>query len=194
MKNIICLLITVVLIFSFCSCTPKGDNGSTLQDDEFEKVEITLDNYQEYFELKEHFYAYKDEFGDYVDSMVYGVYLSLKEEYEAQTEYDKSDLKVKFQMTTSLYGLDFNEESGEGKRLGLIDAYDNVYTVTENFYDLSNQEGYEKLTYAAKIHYNSVAVWPYDEGGFDDKYKYSVDCPENIKITGIMGNLYVRKK
>ncbi|MBQ7108687.1 MAG: hypothetical protein IJN95_06310 [Clostridia bacterium] len=215
MKKTICLFLTAFLLLTFCSCAEKeGKNNNEIQNsqitsekneiaksensknqsEEFEGVVITLDNYKTYFEFKEHFYAYRDEFGDYIDSMTYGVYLCLKDEYEADTSYNKSNVKVKFEVSNSWYGFDFNEQSGEGKRLERITAYNDVYTITEGFQDSSKNEGFEDLTYAAKIESGSVSVWPYDEGGFGEKYKYSVDYPENIKITGITGTLYVRKK
>lgn len=223
MKKIICLFLAIITLTALSSCTNKSDknnenvqsepnlkssqneNTSSLDEDtketgsdtvsnEFKGVVITLDNYKDYFEIKEHFYAYKDEFGDYFDCMTYGTYLCLKDEYEADTSYGKSDVKIKFETTYSWYGFDFNEETGEWKRLELINAYNDVYSPTEKFYDASKKEGFEDLTYIACICSNEVDVWPYDEGGFGDKYKYSVDCPENINITGITGTLYVREK
>ena len=40
------------------------------------EVEITLENYKDYFEIKEHYYGYKDEFGEYLGGY-YGVYLAV---------------------------------------------------------------------------------------------------------------------
>lgn len=220
MKKIICLFLVGLILLSLCSCSKTGDkenndaqntssqqNNQTMSENkeiselensentnrEYQGVVISLENYKDYFEFKEHFYAYKDEFGDYIDSMRYGVYLCLKEDYEADTSYDKSNVKVKFEITNSWYGFDFNPKTGEGKRLECITSYSDVYTVTESFGKFSEQ-GFEDLTFAAKINSGSVDVWPYDEGGFGEKYKYSVDYPENINITGITGTLYVRKK
>lgn len=222
MKKLICLFITGLVLLTLCSCTKKdskensdiqnsvsqpnnqiiSENNETIEpensqntNNEFQGIDITLENYKEYFKLKDHFYAYKDEFGDYIDSMEYGVYLCLKDEYEADTSYNKSNVKVKFEFTDSWYGFDFNEKNGEGKLLERITAYSDVYTPTENFRNYSDfGENYNGLTYAARIASDDVAVWGFDEGGFDEKYKYSVDYPENINITGITGTLYVRKK
>ena len=193
MKKLICLVLVMSILFSFCSCAEQ-DGTKNAKENKFESVTITLDNYKDYFELRDHFYAYKDQFGDYIDSMTYGVYLCLKDEYVADTGFDKSDVSVKFEKTMAWYGFDFNEKTGEGKRLEIINEYNDVYTVTEGFSDYSKDEGFEKLGYAARIDGQSVATWPYDEGGFGEKYKYSVDYPEKINITGIMGTLYVRKK
>ena len=219
MKKIICLFLVGFVLLTMCSCTKKDskenndtqntvsqqnnqtalDNKETSEPEnsqntknEYQSIAISLENYEEYFELKEHFYAYKDVFGDYIDSMTYGVYLSLKDGYEVDTGYN-STVKVKFEHTNSYYGFDFNENTGEGKRLECIAAYSDVYTVTDNFLKFS-EEGFEDLAYAAKIESGSVDVWPYDEGGFGDKYKYAVGYPENINITGITGTLYVREK
>ena len=222
MKKLICLFITGLVLLTLCSCTKKDSKeNSDIQNsvsqpnnqiisesnetnepensqntnNEFQGVYITLENYKEYFKLKDHFYAYKDEFGDYIDSMEYGVYLCLKDEYEADTTYNKSNVKVKFEITDSWYGFDFNEKNGEGKLLERITAYSDVYTLTEKFYNYPDfGKKYNGLTYAAIIASDDVDVWGFDEGGFDEKYKYSVYYPENINITGITGTLYVRKK
>lgn len=163
--------------------------------DEFEGVVITLDNYKDYFEIREHFYAPKDEFGDYIEfSLTYGTYLCLRNEYEIDTSYGKSNLKVKFECTNSVYGFDFNKETGEWKILDVISNYKDVYSVTEQFYDTSNEKELSDLTYAACIDSRTVGVWPNKEGGFGGKYKYSVDRPENINITGITGTIYIRSK
>ncbi len=126
--------------------------------------------------------------------MHYGVYLCLKDKYEADTSYGTSEVKIKFQHTKSWYGFDFNEESGEGKRLECIDAFNDVYTTKVYFEDYSYTEGYDNITFAAEIFDEAVHDWPYSDGGWDEKYQYAVYCYENINITGIIGTLYVREK
>ena len=88
MKRIIFLIVVTLLLLALSSCSEKciandkqtspsqPDNQPTLNNAEttptenptipeveFIPVELTLDNYMEYFEFRERFYACKDEFG-----------------------------------------------------------------------------------------------------------------------------------
>lgn len=202
-------------MLTFSGCTDKVNNRNektdlssysqvSVPETDFEAVEITLDNYQDYFEIKERFYAEKDSFGDYFSfkndagddiytNMTYGVYLALKNKYEVQTGYGKSSIILKLEYTTSLYGFDFNPETGEGTVLEAVAIYDDVYQKTENFKNTEEIESIKDLRYAATIYSRGVDTWTRSEGGYGDKYRYAVRKAENINITGIQGTLYVKE-
>ena len=57
----------VISLLSFSSCANKNNStsadNSKSQSGNFKVVQITMENYQEYFEIKERFVVLKDEFG-----------------------------------------------------------------------------------------------------------------------------------
>ena len=166
-----------------------NDSRQALSNNEtpFEKVDITLNNYENYFEFKDRFYANQDEFGDYTGTIFYGTYFCLKDQYEAETGYRKSNVKIKYKHSIWTYGFDFNQETGEWKLLDVVDKYDDVYE-TSDYLD----QQLEDWPYSACI--NGREFLKATIPGLYGDYKYLVSRAENIEITGIMGTLYVRKK
>ena len=112
-----------------------------------------------------------------------------KEEYAKVVNPEKSNVRIKFETTNSWYGFDFNEEPGEGKRLGLVEADDEVNKTTVFFQNFTKKKGFESLTYAAVFNNSAMETWPNDSGGFAGQYKNLVRYSDNINIIGIMGTL-----
>ncbi len=209
MKKIICLFMTAILIFVFCACATQNDkNDADTQEEQItqskdeennddinyeqtpqiSEVDITLENYKDYFEIKEYYHGYQDEFGEYL-SVYYGVYLCIKEEYANMVNPENSNVRIKFETTNSWYGFDFNEETGEGKRLGLVRADDEVNENIVFFKNFTKEKGFESLTYAAIFDHSDMETWQSESGGFAGQYKNLVRHPENINIIGIVGTL-----
>lgn len=95
MKKIIALLLAVVMCFSLVACAQEDTQQNEVEPQE-ETIEITIDNWQNYLEIKEYFDFYygKNEFGEPVEAYPnFYVLLTFKEEYR---DYSYSDFAVEF--------------------------------------------------------------------------------------------------
>ena len=84
MKKTISLLLILIFCLSLCACGKKT-----------EPVEITLDNWQEYFEVQELVDWQTDEFGD-VSSLWIRYILCVKAEYADRIVLEESDVAVEY--------------------------------------------------------------------------------------------------
>lgn len=76
-----------------------------------EEVTITLDNWQEYFEITDFVSTWKNSFGE-VDSMQYGYSLSLKNEYVSKV--DDADVAFEYYFSEPCYAdIEYNLETKE---------------------------------------------------------------------------------
>ena len=91
MKKTISLLLTLVLCLSLCAC----DGGAQ----KTETIEITLENWQDYFELKLAATVYKNDF-DEIDTCFANHYVYLKREYRDRLV----EADVAFAWTSDGYG------------------------------------------------------------------------------------------
>lgn len=95
MKKIIALLLAVVMCFSLVACGGDKETSNNNEPQE-ETIEITIDNWQNYLEIKEYFdfYYVTNEFGVPIKAHPnLRVLLTLKEEYR---DYLYSDFAVEF--------------------------------------------------------------------------------------------------
>lgn len=77
MKKMIAILLAAVMCFSLVAC--GGEKGTTTTEPQYETVEITLDNWQEYFEVRpESFVFTENSFGEVSDIEV-DIYLMTKD-------------------------------------------------------------------------------------------------------------------
>ncbi len=121
MKKMIALLLALALSLSLCAC---GEKTQT--------VEITMDNWQEYFEIRPLVYWWKDDFGDI--TMVSHTYVfCIREEYAERIKLKKTDLTVGYTVTNALteYTVDWENRTLE---LGpVIDPEETAFTQSDTF-------------------------------------------------------------
>ena len=84
MKKAISLLLALVLCLSLCACGTKTGT-----------IEITLDNWQQYFEIQEIINWHEDEFGD-TSSLWVRYVLCVKAEYADRIVLEESDVAVEY--------------------------------------------------------------------------------------------------
>lgn len=149
----------------------------------FDIVEISLSNYQDYFEYQDYFFANKDEFGDYTGDIAFEKRLILKEKYKINEKL--SYIKYKYSFTTSVYGFSFDKTSGEYQKLDEVYNYSDVYNTNDKFTFDKNEKFYGVIGGS-----NAYEVQP---GMGITNYEYLAEYPENIEITGILGKLYICK-
>ena len=195
MKKFVAFLLSCSFLLTLSACH-KADNSAAqvgqsksdtvsnaiADNNEYEKVEITLDNYQEYFEITTQFYADQDEFGDYTGQMWYAVYFAIKDGFEVETGYEKSDIKIKYDYTPSIHGFTFNKETGEWKLEESTLKYEDEHDISATLGEIEDVKYGVMLGMSAYISERSGA-----------QYEYYVEVPENINIKRIMGTLYVKK-
>lgn len=95
MKKLFSMILAVVMCFSLVACAQEDTQQNEVEPQE-ETIEITIDNWQNYLEIKEYFdfYYVKNEFGEPVKANPnIRVLLTLKEEYR---DYLYSDFAVEF--------------------------------------------------------------------------------------------------
>ena len=160
--------------------TLRIEGYSYVKKSDFNIVEINLQNYTDYFEISDYAHSVKDDFGDYIGGS-YGVYLCIKDGVEV--DGDKSSVEYKYSFTNSYYGVSYDKNTDKYKLLGVINKYNDVYTPTEK---CTNREDGK---YAGII--NSSEVLEAGPGMGVTNYDYVTDYPENIKITGIKGKLFI---
>lgn len=160
-----------------------GSGDSFINSKKFEVVEISLSNYQEYFEYQDYFFADKDKFGDYTGGIIFEKRLTLKDGYKINDKL--SYVEYKYSHTINVYGLSFDKTSGAYQKLDVVYKYDDVYNTNDVCY--YREDGKFSGTVGGS---NAYEVQP---GMGITNYEYLAEYPENINITGILGKLYICK-
>lgn len=149
---------------------------------DFTIIDITLDNYQEYFELKDYFVPHKDKFGDFVDSFDFSRELTIKDEFKVFDRY--STIEFKGTESTSIYGFEFDKSNETYKLLELLTKFDDVYSFSQSCG--MREDG----VYSGRISGQAYEVVP---GMAYQNYAYVAEYPDRVTIDGIMGKLYICK-
>lgn len=105
-KRILSMLFATTMLISLVGCGTTEENPSNAPTEEtadkktdkfvteVETVEITIDNWQEYFEVKEAYMLFKNGFDEY-DQIHMGYAITLKNEYLDKIVTDKADYPTK---------------------------------------------------------------------------------------------------
>lgn len=144
MKKKLLMMLALGLVLGLCACGNSGNAGTgneenqNVQDGgeneelEFETIELTIDNWQEYFEIKDIVKVYRDEFDEITSAMVINQYVCVKEEYlEYWTGMDfvfEWDVVEDASLETrpwNTYLCTYNVETGEFKK-ELIGTEENI--------------------------------------------------------------------
>lgn len=174
MKKIIALLLVAVMCFSLAACggdNEASNNNEPQTNESGEKtakaVEISIDNWQEYFEIVEREETEKNEFEE-IEDMYKGVYLVLKDEYE-MVGYDTS-IAIEYNYIEEWRYVEIDKENG-------------VLTIGELVPDKENEEmnGLTKEIIYSKTSLTNGRSW--SEG--------MQAVPTNFEIVRIQGTLYI---
>lgn len=157
-----------------------GGNQIYANNNDFEIVDITLDNYQEYFELKDYFMPIKDKFGDYTGSVDFSRQFTIKDGIKVFDRYSK--VEYKGTASVSIYGFEFDKSDESYKILDLLTEHDEVYPFNESCY--MRDDG----VYTGKIDGRAYEVLP---GMGYENYEYVVEYPDRVSIDGVIGKIYI---
>jgi len=152
MKKAISLLLALVMCMSLCAC--NSDKGAPVSEPEkieatmvpeetaleiietepiivetepqLVTVELTLDNWQEYFEFVDDPNFQKDAFGE-VEGFAVGISLQLKEEYQQRSASIENGA-IEYQMQYAVIGCDLNKEAETYELLDIHLIDENVFT------------------------------------------------------------------
>ena len=147
----------------------------------FDVIEITTSNFFEYFEERDIFVAYKDDFGDYTEVFDFSRGWAIKEGFNVAA--DKSDISYKCSHTDGVFEFEFNKETGGYKILGAKNSYNHVYQHERRFG--MNEAG---------VFFGSVGMPQVSRETIISSSGYLLNsCPQNINLDGVIGTLYLYK-
>ena len=145
MKKAVSLLLVFALCLSFCACGGKSDapvKEEETREENYEvtetepviieaepqtvTIELSMDNWQEYFELVDDPVFRKNAFGE-AEGFAVGVKLQLKEEYLQKSAYIM-DGAIEYQMQYSVIGCDVDMKAETYKLQDIHTINENVYT------------------------------------------------------------------
>ena len=148
----------------------------------FDVVEITTSNFFEYFEERDIFIAHKDKFGDYTEAFDFSRGWAIKEGFNVAA--DKSNISYKCSHTVGVFEFEFNKETGGYKILGAKNSYNDVYHQQERRFGM-NETG---------VFFGSVGMPQVSSETIISSSGYLLNsCPQNIKLDGVIGTLYLYK-
>ena len=188
-KRILSLLLVAIMACSICACGGSENTSGGLFETEKE-IEITIDNWQEYFEIKSEFLynTRKDDFGEEIEDEIefdYSTFLCLKDEYK--DGWVSADIVVEY---------DSNQAKGyvvEGDFTNQSCTIEETLEFDEAFADLSNKiETVKMRDYQTILHFQGGAVCGENkyEGKATKRLIYSYP---DIEITRIKGTLVIKE-
>lgn len=189
MRKKIALFLATLMCISLCACGGSETSSSSLFKKE-QEIEITMDNWQEYFEEKEVISASSNAFDELEHIAIHQV-IALKDKYEIDKE--KSEVDIEYKWHIEEYCVDFDTDTLEYTYGDKI----KVHKTPEN----SRIDSFREHTY--KIGDNSSQViYGLDYSGKGDFYtrvdketqqrtteKFFID-----EIIRIQGAIYVKEK
>ncbi len=188
MKKILALLLAAVMCLSLVACgggndtpstndnnannTSQENENSTTDNIDYEPVEITLDNWQDYFEVVEVPVWEENAFGE-IDSFNLEYEFRLKEEYYPRLNAEASNIVIEISYS---YGkkpckVDFENLTYElGERL----RTETTTNITDKFYD-----------HNGRFFTNPFGITSYDPGTQEVRYY------DDVEMLRIQGTLYL---
>ena len=199
-------MIAFALCLSLCACggkteEPKNENEKPEQDvvitetepviletePQFTTVELTLDNWQEYYELAETPNFRKNAFGEVEGFEGAGVELRLKEEY-MQRFVSINNGAVEYQRQYAVVGCEFDLKAGICKLLDIHKVGEKVYAGMGTLHaDYNIGSGY--YIEEAPEHEAQIATYEAMYGVSGSYAKSVYGYPVNIEIIRIQGTL-----
>ena len=156
---------------------------------DYEIVDITLQNYADYFEFKEFYEAEKDNFGEFRGEVALNY--ALVPRAGLQIDGDRSKVKIKASYSISVYEIAYDSINDTCNTLGAVKKYDTVYSREVDFFkDAVEDDG----PFAASIYGTNLIDDRYTQNHGDGQYTLEIDHPENVKILAAQGKLYLNKK
>ncbi len=154
-------------------------------------IEITMDNWQDYFEIKPYIDVRRNDF-DEIDDIKFGTKMVLKEEYA--DKFAGADGAVEVLKKDSYYcNVEYNAATGE---YVIGDAYSEDVLKEKDYYTSDDDTISDKLSNYGK---NGLTFGGY-RGGYPDSkevngdtIKIDVENYANIDVIKIKGNLYLNK-
>lgn len=145
-------------------------------------VEITMDNWQEYFEKRDVYRVEYNEFDEIEEIYFYGI-LALKDGIEIDS--DKSDIAVEFGCHFENWYVNFNKDTGEFAYIERKDDFTYYETKTEAFRERTYEQiGKEQTCYAVEYaRLGDNYLWTDSETGNDWAERYFIDEIHRIKGT-----------
>lgn len=121
-KILAVLLALIIMCFTFAACSNKTDNDpenpDVTEQNSTDSVELTLENFDTYFEFVEESFFTKDSSGN-VDALRFRHYYKLRDDYKVDVE--KSDIEIVYSHSyrTRPITVDFNSQTFEfGQKSG----------------------------------------------------------------------------
>ena len=213
MKKVLSALLVLVMCLSLCACNsgkeapmsePEKHEVTTVSveteleiieteaivetEPQYTTVELTLDNWQEYFEFVEYVEWNKNAFGEIESFSGAGLVFQLKEAYQSSLA-SMSNGAVEWQYYTAIVGCNFNTATAE---CTLTDTYavgDHLFSNTSSLYASDNHIGWPK--YFESMSMGSAGLATIKEvygvaGNYENAlYGYPVDI-EIIRIQGTL--------
>jgi len=107
------IFLMILLCISLCACAVEQTTSNDIEADVenkllYQTIEITMDNFYDYFEEKEIVSVNYDDF-DEVDWIEIQQYFALKEKYSIDT--DASDVAIEYSVYSEEYYVDFDYET-----------------------------------------------------------------------------------
>lgn len=199
-QSILCLLF-VMLAITGCSSNSKEKaeiesktynpaNTPTISDfsevspeQSSVEIEITLENWEEYFEIRENGRWVEDAFGE-IDYLWLSQNIYLRDSYTAKVDFSRSsEVAFKADATCRLVDIDYDEETRE-------------YWFTDQEWDEPSQRENTAAFYANELEYNQeygAELFSCGEGYYtiDGVKVKNVEVFQNINVTRVQGYIYL---
>lgn len=136
---------------------------------DYTKLEITKDNWDDYFEIIERSYVNKNDFGE-LTSITVDFDIVLKEKYgKVNGELSKTVIEYSYKDILVKYSADL--EDGSYKKVGVVEGYEDSepYTSTANLYNIS-YEG-DVYRYGFDWEWFTIDVFPEDEAWINKDFQ-----------------------
>ena len=207
MKKAVSLLLVFALCLSFCACGGKSDapvKEEETREENYEvtetepviieaepqtvTIELSMDNWQEYFEFVDYVEWNKNAFGEIESFSSAGLAFQMKEEYQSRL-VSMSNGAVEWQYYTAIVGCNFNTAT---KECTLIDTYavgDHLFSNTRSLSASGERIGWAKYFEAVTGGTGELATMKEIYGVAGNYEKALFGYPVNIEIVRIQGTL-----
>ncbi len=179
MKKIIALLLATIICLSLVACNNpsegKDENPSTTEEVEIDHVELTLENFDEYFEFIDEGIFTKNS-SDIIDALRFRQYYKLKD--NVKIDMEKSNVSIEYKYKSSIKDI-------------TVDFKNQKYTIGNNEKDVKIIENI-KVNKISNITYKDCAILLYQPNAVKEGAK-EFNCLSDFELTNVTGTLYFVK-